>query len=90
MRQQALVCFFFQLSILFVTYFDDYLCITVSIDFPTNLQEGFWYHHAEPKYLMLVYWIPETVHTLPVNASHRVGVGGFVMNDKREVPPLCH
>ncbi|XXG80007.1 hypothetical protein AAC387_Pa09g0964 [Persea americana] len=49
------------------------------------VQEGFWYHHAEPKYLMLVYWIPETVHTLPVNASHRVGVGGFVMNDKREV-----
>lgn len=51
----------------------------------TNLQVGFWYHHAEPNYLMLVYWIPESVHTLPVNASHRVGVGGFVMNDKREV-----
>ncbi|KAL5974379.1 nudix (nucleoside diphosphate linked moiety X)-type motif 2 [Asimina triloba] len=49
------------------------------------VQEGFWYHHAEPTHLMLVYWIPDTVHTLPPNATHRVGVGGFVMNDKREV-----
>ncbi|XP_077215069.1 nudix hydrolase 2-like [Tasmannia lanceolata] len=49
------------------------------------VQEGFWYHHAEPNYLMLVYWIPDTVHTLPVNATHTVGVGGFVMNDRREV-----
>ncbi|XP_065001445.1 nudix hydrolase 2-like isoform X2 [Musa acuminata AAA Group] len=48
-------------------------------------QEGFWYHHAEPSYLMLVCWLPNTEHTIPVNASHRVGVGAFVMNDKREV-----
>ncbi|KAG6514771.1 hypothetical protein ZIOFF_025141 [Zingiber officinale] len=47
--------------------------------------EGFRYHHAEPNYLMLVYWIPATQNTLPVNATHRVGVGAFVMNDKREV-----
>ncbi|XP_038689369.1 nudix hydrolase 2-like isoform X2 [Tripterygium wilfordii] len=49
------------------------------------VKEGFWYHHAEPKHLMLVYWIPEGIHTLPANASHRVGIGAFVMNDKREV-----
>lgn len=49
------------------------------------VKEGFWYHHAEPTYLMLVYWIPETVNTIPVNASHRVCIGAFVMNDKREV-----
>jgi len=48
-------------------------------------QEGFWFHHAEPHYLMLVYWIPETTNTIPANASHRVGVGAIVMNDKREV-----
>ncbi|KAF7803869.1 Nudix hydrolase 2 [Senna tora] len=47
--------------------------------------EGFWYHHAEPKYLMLVYWIPESSNTIPANATHRVGVGGFVINDKQEV-----
>uniref|UniRef100_A0A0D9WSD2 Nudix hydrolase domain-containing protein n=1 Tax=Leersia perrieri TaxID=77586 RepID=A0A0D9WSD2_9ORYZ len=49
------------------------------------VEEGFWYHHAEETYLMLAYWLPATPHTLPVNATHRVGVGAFVMNDKREV-----
>ncbi|KAJ7946449.1 Nudix hydrolase [Quillaja saponaria] len=49
------------------------------------VKEGFWYHHAEPKYLILVYWIPEGANTLPANATHRVGIGAFVMNDKREV-----
>ena len=34
---------------------------------------------------MLVYWIPETNHTLPPNASHRVVVASFVVNDKGEV-----
>lgn len=51
----------------------------------TLVQQGFWYHHAEPTYLMLAYWIPETAHTLPANASHTVGIGALVMNDKREV-----
>ncbi|KAK9224241.1 hypothetical protein WN944_012691 [Citrus x changshan-huyou] len=49
------------------------------------VKEGFWFHHAEPNYLMLVYWIPGGANTLPANASHRVGVGAFVMNGKREV-----
>ncbi|CAI9294900.1 unnamed protein product [Lactuca saligna] len=49
------------------------------------VKEGFWYHHAEPTYLMLVYWIPETNHTLPSNASHRVGVAAFVVNSKGEI-----
>lgn len=49
------------------------------------VKEGFRYHHAEPDYLMLVYWIPETTNTLPANASHRVGIGAFVMNSQREV-----
>ncbi|PNY15672.1 nudix hydrolase 2-like protein [Trifolium pratense] len=49
------------------------------------VKEGFWYHHAEPKYLMLVYWIPESPNTIPANATHRVGIGSFVMNEKHEV-----
>lgn len=49
------------------------------------VKEGFWYHHAEPKYLMLVYWIPETLCTIPANASHRVGVGALVLTEKKEV-----
>ncbi|KAI3682842.1 hypothetical protein L1987_83149 [Smallanthus sonchifolius] len=48
------------------------------------VQEGFYYHHAEPKHSMLVHWIPETINTLPANASHRVGIGAFVMNENRE------
>ncbi|KAI9184901.1 hypothetical protein LWI28_002306 [Acer negundo] len=51
----------------------------------TAVKAGFWYHHAEPNYLMLVYWIPETANTLPANASHRVGVGAIVLNAKREL-----
>ncbi|XP_004134806.1 nudix hydrolase 10 [Cucumis sativus] len=49
------------------------------------VKEGFEYHHAEPKYLMLVYWIPEGAHTLPVNATHQVGIGALVLNENEEV-----
>lgn len=56
-----------------------------SIGLIRSAQEGFWYHHAEPKYIMLIYWIPRGAHTLPANASHRVYIGAFIMNDKREV-----
>ncbi|XP_055824908.1 nudix hydrolase 2-like isoform X2 [Solanum dulcamara] len=51
----------------------------------TAVKEGFWYHHAEPHYLMLVYWIPKTENTIPENASHRVGIGAIVLNEKREI-----
>lgn len=62
------------------------LFITCIDQFQTcNTQQGFWYHHAEPTYLMLAYWIPTTAHTLPANASHTVGIGAFIMNNKREV-----
>ncbi|GLT57476.1 hypothetical protein SLA2020_304440 [Shorea laevis] len=50
-----------------------------------TVKEGFCYHHAEPTYLMLVFWIPKTENTLPANASHRIGVGAIVLNEKREV-----
>lgn len=53
-------------------------------------QEGFWYHHAEPNYLMLVNWLPQGTHTLPENASHRVVIGAFVMNKNREVLSQLH
>ncbi|KOM46360.1 hypothetical protein LR48_Vigan07g006400 [Vigna angularis] len=51
----------------------------------TAVKAGFKYHHAEPEYLMLVRWIPETPDTFPANASHRVGVAVFVVNDKKEI-----
>ncbi|KAE8708945.1 Nudix hydrolase 2 [Hibiscus syriacus] len=49
------------------------------------VKEGCWYHHAEPNYLMLVYWIPQGPHTLPANASHRISIGAFVTNENQEV-----
>nr|KYP67135.1 Nudix hydrolase 8 [Cajanus cajan] len=52
---------------------------------PIAIREGFGYHHAEPGYVMLTYWIPEGPCMLPANASHQVGVGGFVINDNNEV-----
>ncbi|KAI9075432.1 hypothetical protein K1719_042609 [Acacia pycnantha] len=64
--------------------------IKLPIEF-SNLVEaatkaGFRYHHAEPDYLMLVRWIPNyTPDILPANASHRLSIGAFVVNSKREV-----
>ncbi|KAK4729057.1 hypothetical protein R3W88_022045 [Solanum pinnatisectum] len=52
---------------------------------PFAVKEGFQYHHAERGYVMMTYWIPEEPCMLPSNASHQVGVGGFVINDKNEV-----
>lgn len=52
---------------------------------PVAVKEGFQYHHAEPGYVMLTYWIPEGPCMLPANASHQVGIGGFVINQNNEV-----
>ncbi|KAL6911921.1 hypothetical protein ACP4OV_000726 [Aristida adscensionis] len=52
---------------------------------PLAVKEGFSYHHAEESYMMLTYWIPDEPCMLPANASHQVGVGGFVINDQMEV-----
>ncbi|KAK2645501.1 hypothetical protein Ddye_020696 [Dipteronia dyeriana] len=40
-------------------------------------QEGFSYHHAEPRYLMLTHWIPNEPCMLPGSPSHQIGIGGF-------------
>ncbi|KAM7491181.1 hypothetical protein LguiA_034102 [Lonicera macranthoides] len=52
---------------------------------PIAVKEGFEYHHAERGYVMLTQWLPEGPCMLPANASHQVGVGGFVINDNNEV-----
>ncbi|AEC05837.1 unnamed protein product [Arabidopsis thaliana] len=44
--------------------------------------EGFVCHHAEREYTMLTSWIADVPSTLPANASHRIGVGAFVLNKK--------
>ncbi|KAL5728957.1 nudix (nucleoside diphosphate linked moiety X)-type motif 8 [Ranunculus cassubicifolius] len=52
---------------------------------PIAIKEGFSYHHAEPEYAMLTYWIPDEPCMLPEGPSHQIGVGAFVINEKREV-----
>ncbi|KAL2489993.1 Nudix hydrolase 8 [Forsythia ovata] len=52
---------------------------------PIAVQEGFQYHHAERSYVMMTYWIPDGPCLLPSNASHQVGIGGFVINERDEV-----
>ncbi|KAH6812331.1 nudix hydrolase-like protein 2 [Perilla frutescens var. hirtella] len=49
------------------------------------VKEGFYFHQAEPKYLMLVLWLPTMPNTLPANASYRDRVGAFALNEKNEV-----
>ena len=46
---------------------------------------GFEFHHAEPEYVMLTRWLPDSENKLPPNASHQVGVGAFVMDAQRRV-----
>ncbi|CAJ2663998.1 unnamed protein product [Trifolium pratense] len=55
---------------------------------PIAVKEGFQYHHAEPGYVMLTYWIPDGPCMLPANASHQVGIGGFVINDNNEAEEI--
>ncbi|KAI7844105.1 hypothetical protein COHA_002245 [Chlorella ohadii] len=49
------------------------------------VDRGFEFHHAEKDYLMLTRWLPASENKLPPNASHQVGVGAFVLNERREV-----
>ncbi|CAL9222431.1 unnamed protein product [Arabidopsis halleri] len=51
----------------------------------TAIKKGFTYHHAENEYVMLTSWLPEPPCTLPCNASHRIGIGAFVLNKNGEM-----
>ncbi|XP_078177390.1 nudix hydrolase 8-like isoform X2 [Carex rostrata] len=52
---------------------------------PVALKSGFHYHHAEPGYVMLTYWIPDGPCLLPSTGTHQIGVGAFVINQEEEV-----
>lgn len=49
------------------------------------IKAGFIYHHAEPTHVMLVTWLSKEQSTVPANASHQVGIGAFILNDKQEI-----
>ena len=50
-------------------------------------RHGFAFHSAEGGTSTLLRWLPDGPSPVPPFATHIVGVGGLVMNDKREV--LC-
>ncbi|KAM0896775.1 hypothetical protein ACQ4PT_022991 [Festuca glaucescens] len=52
---------------------------------PIAIKEGFIYHHAEPGYVMLTFWLPDGPAALPSTSLYQIGVGAFVMNEKQEV-----
>ena len=51
---------------------------------PLALKHGFIFHHCQPEYLMLTYKLIEDV-TVPGYATHFVGVGGVVLNERQEL-----
>uniref|UniRef100_A0A7S4UUL9 Nudix hydrolase domain-containing protein n=1 Tax=Alexandrium monilatum TaxID=311494 RepID=A0A7S4UUL9_9DINO len=48
---------------------------------------GFDFHHAQPGYVMLTKWLPDTPSSLPPYPHHQIGVGGMVLNSQGQV--LC-
>ena len=50
---------------------------------PAAAAAGFVFHHAEPDYVMMTQWLPNNEENkLPPSASHQVGVGAFVYDEK--------
>lgn len=50
------------------------------------VKEGFIFHHAEKDYVTMTHWLakPED-NRIPISASHQVGVGCVVLNQKNEL-----
>lgn len=51
---------------------------------PTAVDAGFRFHHSDENYLMLVYQIQPDAF-IPPYATHYIGAGGVVINDKNEL-----
>ncbi|CEM16467.1 unnamed protein product [Vitrella brassicaformis CCMP3155] len=53
---------------------------------PVAVQKGeFSFHHCESDYIMLTRWLPSSSSPLPSGASHHVGVGAAIINDRNQV-----
>uniref|UniRef100_A0ACD5YQC7 Uncharacterized protein n=1 Tax=Avena sativa TaxID=4498 RepID=A0ACD5YQC7_AVESA len=55
---------------------------------PIVINARFTYHHAEPGYLMLTFWLLDGPAALPSISLHQIGVGAFFMNEKQD-DKLC-
>ena len=51
---------------------------------PTAVEAGFKFHHSSEDYLMLTYRLVEDAF-IPPYATHYVGVGGVVLNERQEL-----
>ncbi|KAL6760913.1 NUDIX hydrolase domain-like protein [Haematococcus lacustris] len=52
---------------------------------PAVQEGGFRPHHAGERHIMLVRWLAASPCTLPLGATHQVGVGAFVLNEQQQV-----
>jgi 8-oxo-dGTP pyrophosphatase MutT (NUDIX family) len=55
---------------------------------PVAVEQGFTYHHANEGDVMLTRKLVDDAF-VPTHATHYVGVGGVVLNDKRELLVVC-
>lgn len=55
---------------------------------PAAVEAGFGFHHSEEQYLMLTHRLVEGAY-IPPYASHYIGAGGVVLNDRRELLVVC-
>lgn len=62
------------------------LPLEYSLFVPPATEAGFLFHHAESTYVMLVHWLAsDEPPSLPANASHKVSVGAYVLNEQQEI-----
>ncbi|HET7768402.1 MAG TPA: NUDIX domain-containing protein [Chloroflexota bacterium] len=55
---------------------------------PVAVKEGFFYHHANEGEVMLVRRLVEDAF-VPTHATHYIGVGGVVINERNELLVVC-
>ncbi len=55
---------------------------------PVATQSGFVFHHADEQHVMLVHRLIEDAF-VPLHATHYVGVGGVVINEREELLVVC-
>ena len=55
---------------------------------PCAVEAGFTFHHSGADYLMLTLRLVEGAY-IPPYASHYIGAGGVVLNDRRELLVVC-
>jgi 8-oxo-dGTP pyrophosphatase MutT (NUDIX family) len=55
---------------------------------PVAVEMGFHFHHSTDQYLMLVHRLQPNAF-IPPYATHYIGIGGVVLNERRELLVVC-